>query len=77
MTEEIIGEIVASQMARLPKTDKQYGFITIETSENLKYRFKVDTSTEYDTVERGETVAVHYDQLGSTDILAAKYITKK
>ena len=77
MTKKITGEIVASQLATLPKTNKQFGFITVETSDSTNYRFKVGTSTKFDSIERGDTVEVQYDTLGSTDILTAEHIRKK
>jgi hypothetical protein len=72
----VSGEIVASQTARLPATDKEYGYITVQTPENDHVKLKVDMRTDYETVERGERVVVEYDQLGGTKILAAKSIVR-
>ncbi len=71
------GEIVASQMASIPNSNKQYGYITIETLDNKYLKLKVDIMTKYETIERGEKVTVEYDVLGSTDIFSAKKILRK
>jgi uncharacterized protein YuzE len=73
----ISGEIVASQTARLPSSEKEYGYITVQTPENDHVKLKVDMGTNYETIERGERVVVEYDQLGGTDILAAKKIVRE
>ena len=71
------GEIVASQIASIPKSNKGYGYITIETQDSKYLKLKVDAMTKYETVERGEKVTVEYDVLGNTDILSAKKILRK
>lgn len=73
----ISGEIVASQTARLPAMDKEYGYITVQTSDQNHVKLKVDMSTNYETIERGNRVVVEYDQLGGTNILTAKNISKE
>ncbi len=73
----ISGEIVASQTARLPTTDKEYGYITVQTPDQNHVKLKVDMSTNYETIERGNRVVVEYDQLGGTNILTAKNISKE
>ncbi|TFF95222.1 hypothetical protein EU546_03690 [Candidatus Thorarchaeota archaeon] len=78
MSKKIVaGEIVASQTAKLPSSDKEYGFITVQTPEKNNVKLKVDMATNYETIERGQRVVVEYDQLGGTDILSAKKITKE
>jgi cold shock CspA family protein len=71
------GEIVASQIASIPNSNKGYGYITIETQDRKHVKIKVDAMTKYETVERGEKVTVEYDVLGNTDILSAKKILRK
>jgi hypothetical protein len=71
------GEIIASQIASIPNSDRVYGYVTIETPDNTYVKVKVDAMTKYETIERGEHVTVHYEVLGSTDILSAKKISKK
>jgi hypothetical protein len=70
------GEIVSSQIAEMPSTNLQYGYITIETSDKKYLKLKVDVRTEYDTLKKGEQVTVEYDIMGNTDILSAKKIMK-
>jgi hypothetical protein len=71
------GEIVASQLANIPNSDRRYGYITIETPDSKYVKLKVDAMTKCETVERGDNVTVEYDVLGNTDILSAKKIFKK
>ncbi|TFG28380.1 hypothetical protein EU528_11335 [Candidatus Thorarchaeota archaeon] len=72
----IIGEIVASQTAKL-QTGQSYGYITIETPAKEHLRLKVGAHTKYDTLERGDKVEIKYSKLGNTDILSAKEILKQ
>ena len=71
------GVIVASQIASIPKSDRNYGYIIIETQDNEYMKVKVDAMTNYETLERGEQVTVHYDVLGKTNILSAKKIIRR
>jgi hypothetical protein len=71
----LIGEIVASQTAVL-KSGSSYGYITIETPKKEYVKLKVDASTDYETLDRGERVEIQYTTLGNTDILSAKKIVK-
>lgn len=73
----VSGEIIATQTAKLPTSDKEYGYITVQTPDQNNVRLKVDMGTNYDTIERGDRVVVEYDQLGGTDILTAKKIMKE
>jgi hypothetical protein len=77
MLKQASGEIIASQIADIPNSNRGYGYITIETPEKRYVKLKVDAMTKYETVERGEHVIVHYEVLGNTDILSAKKVTKK
>lgn len=74
---KVTGEIVASQTAKLPTSDKEYGYITVQTPTRKNIKLKIDMGTNYETIERGERVVVEYDQLGGTDILSAKKVTKE
>ena len=77
MVEEIEGCITSSQVARIDKTDREYGYIGIETSDSKHLKLKVDLYTDYDTLDRGEDVVVKYEPYGSTSIFVAKEIRKK
>ena len=78
MIEEIEGCITSSQVARIDKTDREYGYIGIETSDKEYLKLKVDFYTDYDTLDRGENVIVKYEPYESaTRIFVAKEIRKK
>jgi hypothetical protein len=70
------GEIVSSQITKMPSSNLRYGYVTIETPDNRYLKVKVDVRTKYDTLEKGERVTVEYDVMGKTDILSAKKIMK-
>lgn len=71
------GEIVAAQITSIPNSNREYGYITIETRDKKYVKLKVDAMTKYDTIEKGEHVTVQYDVLGDTRILSAKKIVRK
>lgn len=71
------GEIVASQIAHIPNTDRGYGYITIETPTKEYVKLKVDAMTKYETIERGQHVTIEFGKLGNTNILSAKRIFRK
>lgn len=77
MVEELEGCITSSQVAKIDKTDREYGYIGIETSDNRYLKLKVDFYTDYDTLDRGEDVIVKYEPYGSTHVFVAKEIRKK
>jgi hypothetical protein len=77
MIEEIEGCITSSQVAKIDKTDREYGYIGIETSDKKYLKLKVDFHTDYDTLDRGEDVIVKYEPFGSSRIFVAKEIRKK
>jgi hypothetical protein len=77
MLEKIEGCITSSHVAEIDKTDREYGYIGIETCDNKYLKLKVDFHTDYDTLDRGEDVIVKYEPYGSTRIFLAKEIRKK
>ena len=77
MTKKIAGQIIATQTALISASNLSYGYITIKTPEKTYLKLKVDARTKYNTLEKGEHVAIEYEVLGTTDILSARKIMKK
>jgi hypothetical protein len=77
MVEKIEGCITSSHVAKIDKTDREYGYIGIETSDNKYLKLKVDFYTDYDTLDRGEDVIVKYEPYGPSRTFVAKEIRKK
>lgn len=77
MTEKLEGQIIASQVGRISNTDKKYGFITIRTPEESHVKVKIDSYTNYDTLEMGHDVEIFTDELGSSSLIVAREIRKK
>jgi hypothetical protein len=77
MKDSIVGKIVAKQTAKIPQSQKEYGFVLIEDLENEEqFRLKVDANTDYEVLERGAPVSVKMEILAGTDILRAIEISK-
>ena len=70
----IEGKIVSTQLASFGETDIIYGSITIEVTRNEHVDVKIDSYTDYETLEVGNHVVVDAARLGSTDILVAKRV---
>lgn len=70
------GEIVASRISKQRTTGVREGYIVILTPTHEHVRFRVDSSTSFESLERGEKVTVEYETLGDTDILVAKKIVQ-
>ena len=77
MTKYEEGQIVSSQIGSFGDTSVKYGYITLKISDESNMRFKVDASTEYETLELGESVAIRGEALEGTNIIIAKKIRKK
>jgi len=54
----------------------KYGYIVVLTPTHELVRFRVDSSTSFESLERGEKITVEYETLGGTDILVAKEIVQ-
>ena len=77
MTKYEEGQIVSSQIGTFGNTSVKYGYITLKVSDESNMRFKVDASTEYETLELGESVAIRGAALEGTNVIVAKEIRRK
>jgi hypothetical protein len=71
------GRIVSTQLGEFANTGIVYGFISVEISPNKSIVVKIDSYTEFDSLEIGENVAIHAARLGTTGILVAKRVNMK
>lgn len=77
MNDRIKGTIVSAQTGVVAGSDKEYGYIVVEDSENCEQiEVKVDVNTEVETLKRGNPVSVKTSPLGSTNILRAIEVCK-
>lgn len=76
MTREIKGKIIASTIADFGETDIKYGYIGVEPQKGEHIRVKVDSYTSYETLDLGENVILEVENLGDTDIIIARKITR-
>lgn len=73
---EVTGKIVSSAIADFGGTGIHYGYIGIERENGSHMRLKVDSYTSYETLDLGDHVIIEAENLGSTDIVVARKITK-
>ena len=71
------GKIVSSQVEPYESPKSSHGIITILTPSNDYMKFNVDAYTDYDTLQEGKTVDVHYEEKPDTLELFAKRVVEK
>ncbi len=60
MIETKTGEIVFTQIGKIPQTGETYGLITVRTEDDEKVKLKIDDDTEYKKLKMGAVVTVAY-----------------
>lgn len=72
---EIEGTLVSANLGTFGKKEIRYGFVGIEKTDGKHVRLKVDSYTQYDTLDVGSKVIVQAEELGNTKIIVARKIT--
>jgi hypothetical protein len=76
MDNEIEGKIVSSAVAAFGNTGITYGYIGVQTDSGERMKIKVDSYTEYETLEMGEHVRIETHSLGDTRVIVARRIER-
>ncbi|TFG34001.1 hypothetical protein EU527_05600 [Candidatus Thorarchaeota archaeon] len=69
------GTIVSTQLGSFGKDEIVYGYIGIKTADGKQIAVKVDSYTDYETLELNSDVIIEAVNLGSTEIIVARKIS--
>ena len=74
MTEVKSGEIIYSQIGKIPQTGETYGLITVRVSDEEEIRFKINDSTKYKKLKIGSEVTVSFSESEDSNVPVANSI---
>ena len=74
MNGKIHGKIVSTNLGEFSKTRIVYGYIGIELPDKTHLKVKVDSYTQYETLNMGDEVIIETETLANTDIIVARKI---
>jgi hypothetical protein len=55
------GEVIFSQIGKIPQTGETYGIITVKIADDEEIRLKIDDSTKFKKLKIGSEVTVSFD----------------
>jgi uncharacterized OB-fold protein len=74
MIESKTGEIVFTQIGKIPQTGETYGLITVRTSDDEKVKLKINDSTEYEKLRVGTQVTVEFENVEDSRFPVAREV---
>lgn len=75
--EKKTGEIVFTQIGKIPQTGETYGLITVKTSDDESIELKIDDSTEHGLLLTGTKVIVEFEESNDSEYYIARKIISK
>ncbi len=77
MSKTVEGPIVSAQLGEFGDKRLKYGFISIENEAKDHIRVKIDSYTEFESLDIGDQVVAEVEQLGNTNVLHALKVSKR
>ncbi len=75
MIETKSGEIIFTQIGKIPQTGETYGLITVRISDDEKIKLKIIDSTRYKKLKVGSKVTVSYEVSDDSRFPVANSVT--